>query len=124
MMKSMGIVQATLTRRVPELRETDDNTMDFIKSQQRTAFCEVIDMMTHHGHIKQTVRDYCQGLLAASAQEKIAIQEDHFQIAPKTLGAVDENWIGGMLVRHTKLFWSNVSKCRSFDPKIISKFWQ
>ena len=90
------------------MRETDDRTMDFIKTRQRTAFCEVIDMMQAHGHIKQAVRDYAHGLLAASAQEKKTLQDVHFPVAPSSMGQVEEDWMAGMIVRHTKLSWSNV----------------
>ena len=67
MMHSMIIPLSTLSRRVPELRETDDKTMDFIKNQQRIAFVETIGMTTAHSHIKQVVRDYAHGLLAVAA---------------------------------------------------------
>ena len=106
------------------MRESDDRTLDFIKTQQRTALVETIDMLVHHCHMRQSVRDYAHGLLAAASQERVAMQNDHFAVAPTTLGKVDEDWIAGIIIKHTALDWAAVSKCRAFDSKFPSKFFQ
>eukprot|EP00972_Heterocapsa_arctica_P110987 16341508-Heterocapsa_arctica.AAC.1 len=63
--------------------------------------------MACHSHIRQAVRDYCHGLLAAASRQKMAIREDHFACAPGTMGKVDEDWIAGYMVKNTKLSWGD-----------------
>ena len=106
------------------MRKSDDRTLDFIKTQQATALVETIDMLVHYCHMRQSFRDYAHGFLAAASQERVAMQNDHFAVAPTTLGKVDEDRIAGIFIKHTALDWAPVSKCRAFDSKFPSKFLQ
>ena len=67
------------------MRDTDDKTMDFLKSQQRIALVETIDMMTAHSRIKQAVRYYAHGLPAVAARAK-SIAGGPFSSGPKDHG--------------------------------------
>ena len=112
---------------MPELRESDDRTADFIKSEQRKAMMETIDMFHCHPHLKQPVRDYCYGMLQAAVGERLAMVQDHFNTVPTTMGKLvsnEEDWCAGVLKKHTQLTWDQISKCRSFDRQLISKMWQ
>jgi len=123
-MGRLAIPCSSLSQKVPVPKPTDDQAMDFIKAQQRLALVETVDMMSAHPHIRMSVRDYAHGLLAAASNEREAIKHDHFDVAPETLGKVDEEFIAEMVVKHTKLAVANVSKCRAFDPKFCSRMWQ
>lgn len=56
-MQLLGVPTSSLGKRIPEVKESDDRTMDFITNEQRKAMVEAVDMMSHHLHIRQSVRD-------------------------------------------------------------------
>ena len=124
MMQLLGVPQCALSKKIPELRESDDKIFDDMKQQQRLAMVETLDMLHAHTHIRGSVRDYAQGLLTAQSQERVALMEDHFVTSPVNFGKVDEDYIAGCIVKHTQLSWQMVSKCRAFDSQFVRKFWQ
>ena len=119
----LGVPTAGLSRKKSHEKVSGDGALDFIKQQQRLALVETVDMLVCHSHIRQAVRDYAHGLLAAASQQKLAIQDDHFAIAPATMGKVDEEFVAGFLLKHTKLTVGDVSKCRAFDNKFSQQIW-
>ena len=124
MMQLLGVPQCALSKKIPELRESDDKIFDDMKQQQRLAMVETLDMLHAHTHIRGSVRDYAQGLLTAQSQERVALMEDHFVTSPVNFGKVDEDYIAVCIVKHTQLSWQMVSKCRAFDSQFVRKFWQ
>ena len=121
-MQQLGVVQSPLAKKITAPKETGDSTVDFMKAQQHLALVETCDMLQAHAHLRQSVRDYSHGLLAAGRKQLDQVKHDHFDVAPTILNKIDEDWLAGFVVAHTALTIEDLSKLRAADSKFVRKF--
>ena len=122
-MQQLGVPTSVLSRKIPEIRDCGDSTVDFLRGQSRCALIETVDMLSHHTHVRQAVRDYTFGLLNSAAKQQEALHRDNFTAFPCTIQKLDEDFQATAIVAHTDLDPACLSQLKSYDAKFVTKFF-
>ena len=113
----------SLACRVPQTRRSGNPQTDLLRSQERDAFKEVIQLLEEHPQHRGTTRDFLKKLVADEQASSAIVSEGLFKEAVTTMAKIPEDWMASWLTSRSKLSLTDLGRIKAFDGASICQMF-
>lgn len=113
---------SSLSRMVPQVKQTTNTILKQQAEFERTAFCRSIDIMAAYPKLRESCRNYLEGLLLEHVKAEKFGSEVGQEVS--TLSKFREDWCAAFVSGQLSVSMSALGIAKAADPRVVKNIMQ